>query len=355
MVYLIQDANFLINIFSQKLADEMTSAGILTQFIRVGNKTCEKICRKLFLAKRLYNAICPYLNMQITKYQIKKKIKPGDVFIIYESANTISQFSDCGVHKLIRKLGGKVVSVVPDAWHLSYPFLQKGIDNRALNSDLLAAVTPTLVDAFCEKYPDMNVALMEESIDYDAFVFEEQSSEYTPIVLWSGPPVKLDEVELLDDILQKVGTEYRFKLRIVTGKEKPNLKLKTDWEWMPFVGTSYKEQFFGASIGFAFYEKRAYSEFKGNYKIKTYLAAGCAVVTNSTAYNHVLIDSEQNGVLVDSEEELVDAFRTLLTNHKEREEKRKNSRNFILKNYSTKAIAQKYIQTLKQFNLNNKA
>jgi glycosyltransferase involved in cell wall biosynthesis len=201
----------------------------------------------------------------------------------------------------------------------------------------------------------MNVALMEESIDYDAFPFVEHSSEYPPYILWSGPPAKLFEVELMDKVLQKLEANYKFKLRIVTGKDKPNLKLKTDWEWIPFVGTSYKEQFLGASIGFAWYERNPYSECKGNYKIKTYLAAGCAVVTNSTAYNHVLIDSEQNGVLVDSEEELVDAFRTLLTNHKEREEKRKNSRNFILKNYSTKAIAQKYIQTLKQFNLNNKA
>lgn len=351
MVYLIQDRNFLINIFSEKLASEMTYAGVPTQFISVGNKTCEKICRKLFLAKRLYNAICPYLNMQITKYQIKKKIKPGDVFIIYESANTISQFSDCGVHKLIRKLGGKVVSVVPDAWHLSFPFLQKGIEARASNSDLLAAVTPTLAEAFRERYPDKNVVLMEESIDYEAFSFQEKSSEYTPIVLWSGPPVKLDEVELLDKVLQKVGDEYKFKLRIVTGKDKPNLTLKTDWEWIPFVGTSYTEQFLGASIGFAFYENRAYSEFKGNYKIKTYLAAGCAIITNSTAYNRVLIDSEHNGVLVDSEEKLVEAFRTLLTNYVEREQKRKNSRNFIFENYSAKAIAQKYIQTLKQFNL----
>lgn len=351
MVYLIQDANFLINIFNEKLAEEMTSAGVPTQFLCVGSKHCEKLCRRFLPAKRFYNAIYPYLNMLITKHQIKKIIKPGDVFIIYESANTISQFYDCGVHKLIRRLGGKVVSLIPDAWHLSFPNLQKGIECRVANSDVLAAVTPTLVEAFRERYPNSNVALMEESIDFDAFSFEEQSSEYTPIVLWSGPPVKLDEVELLDDILQKVGAEYKFKLRIVTGKDKPNLTLKTDWEWIPFVGTSYKEQFLGASIGFAFYEKRAYSEFKGNYKIKTYLAAGCAVVTNATAYNHVLIDSEHNGVLVDSEEELVEAFRTLLTNYVEREQKRKNSRNFIFENYSAKAIAQKYIQTLKQFNL----
>ena len=167
VVYLIQDANFLVNIFNKKIADEMTLIGVPTQFLRVGSKTCEKICRKLLPAKRLYNAICPYLNMQIPKYQIKKKIKSGDVFILYESANTISRFSDCGVHKLIRKLGGKVVSVIPDAWHISYNYLQKGLETRIVNSDLIAGVTPTLVDIFREKYPDMNVALMEESIDYD--------------------------------------------------------------------------------------------------------------------------------------------------------------------------------------------
>lgn len=349
MVYLIQDRNFLINIFSEKLASEMTYVGVPTQFISVGSKSCENLCRKVLPAKRLYNAIYPYLNMLITKRQIRKKIKPGDVFIIYESANTISQFSDCSVHKLIRKLGGKVVSVVPDAWHLSYSYLQKGIEARAENSDLLAAVTPTLVAAFRERYPDKNVVLMEESIDYDAFSFQEQSSEYTPIVLWSGPPLKLDGVELLDKVLQKVGDEYKFKLRIVTGKDKPNLTLKTDWKWIPFVGTDYKTQFNGASIGFAYYEKSDYSDFKGNYKIKTYLAAGCAVITNDATYNQILMDSERNGVFANTEESIVEAFRMLLSNHAECEKKRRNARDFISKHYSRKAIAKKYIDALKTF------
>lgn len=351
MVYLIQDSNFHINIFSEKLANAMTEAGVETKFLNVGSLSIYQSCKKLFRSVRIFNVIFPFLNMLFTRKQLRKIVKSGDIFIIYESANTISCFFDCFVHKMIHKLGGKVISVVPDAWHLSYSNLKKGLFLRAKNSDVLAGVTPTLTNAFRELYPNNRVCLMEESIDFDSFVFEEQSSEYTLVVLWSGPPVKLEEVELLDKVLQEVGTEYKFKLRIVTGKEKPNLKLKTDWEWIPFVGTSYKEQFQGASIGFAFYPKRAYSEFKGNYKIKTYLAAGCAVVTNNTAYNHVLINSEQNGVLVDSKEELVEAFRTLLTNYKEREQKRKNSRSFISDNYSIKAIAIKYVNVLKAYGL----
>lgn len=350
MVYLIQDSSFFVNIFTEKLAVEMTKAGVSTKFLRLGSNSCVRTCKKIIPSTRLYNVCSSYLNMIITKKQIKKIVKPGDVFIIYESANTISPISDCAVHRAISKRGGKIISLIPDAWHMSYENLKKGILERVKYADIIGGVTPTLVDAFKKQYPNKQICLMEESIDYDAFNFEKQSSESTPIVLWSGPPIKLDEVYVLDSILQKVGLEYNFKLRIVTGESKPNLNLKTNWEWLPYMGTSYDEQFSGASIGFASYETKPYAQCKGNYKIKTYLAAGCAVVTTDIAYNRVLVNCGQNGILASNESEMVEGIKTLLTNYSLREQCRENARKFIFENYSTQATAIKYIKTLKDLN-----
>ena len=126
------------------------------------------------------------------------------------------------------------------------------------------------------------------------------------------------------------------------------------WEWKPFYGLSYTEQFQGTSIAIARYEDSPYGRCKGNYKIKTYLAAGCAVVTSPVGYNLELIQPGVNGLFADTQEEWEAALLRLLQNPEERLAMRKAARELAVRRFSYHAIARQYAGVLRRLGVESR-
>jgi glycosyltransferase involved in cell wall biosynthesis len=131
---------------------------------------------------------------------------------------------------------------------------------------------------------------------------------------------------------------------------RPKLDISIPYDWMPFIGTSYEEQFKDTDIAFAYYEDSNYGKCKGNYKVKTYMSAGCAVVTSPVGYNKVLIKDGETGFFALTDDEWFQKLVFLLQNDCVCLKIRKNARKFVVNNYSYGVLLKKYLNILRKYN-----
>ncbi len=192
---------------------------------------------------------------------------------------------------------------------------------------------------------------MEEAIDTNAF--QPDFSTNDPVVVWSGPPHKIRETTSLLPVLESIHKIVPFKLRIVSGTKPPSFKATFPVEWVPFCGSVDGTAFRGATIAFARYANNEYFRCKGNYKIKTYLAAGCAVVTSPIGYNLDMIHPGVNGFFASTPEEWEAAFLQLLRDPVKRLAMRKVARETAIRRFSYDAVARQYARVLSENGLVN--
>lgn len=187
---------------------------------------------------------------------------------------------------------------------------------------------------------------MEEAVDTDNFCPDFERNE--PVVIWSGPPPKLTEVEQTLPVLEAVFKERPFRLRLCCGRERPILHTCIPVDWVPFFGSSRIDQFAGATIAFARYlnYRHDYARCKGNYKIKTYLAAGCAVLSDPVGYNTRLVHPGKEGFLPKNDGEWKSSLEMLLSNRELLARMRKNARASAVECFSFRAVAAQYTDVL---------
>lgn len=345
MIYLCVEPSLSYPLFSDALAVELTKLGHESLFVRIGEKRVESLARQFFsFSRRLAHDIPAYLTTNLMSRSFLRKLQRGDVVIVYESFGLVSGWSDGWFHREVKRKGAKLVSLMQDAWPtVNCPAHRKACALRLSTADMVGAVTPNLKDLLQNFAPRTKVVLMEEAVNVDLFSPNFFINE--PVVIWSGPPSKQSEIAGLVPVLESVYEKRRFRLRIASGVSRPKITTSIPIDWISFID-SYTDQFRGASIAFACYKDTAYDRCKGNYKIKTYLAAGCAIVSNPVGYNHELIRPGINGLFANTPEEWEAAFLRLLKNPDERLAMRKASRELAVKRFSYEAIAQQYAGVL---------
>src|SRR5690606_34218117 len=99
----------------------------------------------------------------------------------------------------------------------------------------------------------------------------------------------------------------------------------------------------------AYYRDFPYGQCKGNYKVKTYMAAGKAIVTSPIGYNLNLIQHGENGLLASSPEEWEDALVKLLSDPAYAGRLGRVARKSACERYSYDALAPVYIETLRRY------
>ena len=162
-------------------------------------------------------------------------------------------------------------------------------------------------------FPDARVVVLEEPIDVErlAPVSANRSSDL-PFIVWTGHVTSMADLKESAEILNRVHAKHPFKLRIISGPDKPRLDVSFSWEWFPFNGPKEAEYLSGAAAGLAPLEDGVYSRCKGGYKVKTYLAAGIPVVASPVGHHCHLIRSGENGILADKPEKWEAALVKLL-------------------------------------------
>lgn len=347
MIYLCIQKDLPLPIFSRQLTDELSKCGCQAAVVRLGFGSLLRFERRFLPA--LHSAVV-FLNLRVGASRFISRLRAEDVVVLYETFGLVSRWGDGWFHRAVKAHGTKLVCLMQDAWPFvkGSPLHQRAFDLHAELSDLVAGVTPELVALLGKTHPEKAPVLMEEAVDVDSF--RPDFGRNDPTIVWSGPPSKLVEVLSLVPVLERVFAQHPFRLSLVSGRKRPKIgRTNFPIDWIPFRGTSRKEQFRCASIAFAQYKNDAYGRCKGNYKIKTYLAAGCAVVSNPVGYNRELIRPGVNGLFAATPEEWEAAFLRLLKNPDERLAMRKASRELAARRFSYDAIAKQYATVLKKF------
>ena len=332
-------------LFSDGLADALSRQGVPSSFRRVGSRLLSR-CLSRLPAPTFKTSVGSFVNGRILSRTFLESLHAGDAVVVYATTGLLADHGRGSFLCRVKDRGAKLAVVIQDAWPVASSWHSEICDFCESVSDLVAAVTPSLQEMLRRRYPDRTIALMEEA--FDPGLFRPDFRENEPIVVWSGPPQKIHDVSSMLPVLEAVFRKTPFRLRIVTGSSKPNLKTAIPVDWMPF-STDYRESFGNAAIGFAQYADTDYGRCKGNYKIKAYLAAGCAVVSNPVGYNRELIRPGFNGLFADTPEEWEAAFLRLLKNPGERLAMRKASRELAIRRFSYEAIAKQYADVLSPF------
>ena len=344
-VFFFKPPRHTTGVYSGRLSAALSGLGIASECRTAGSERFASLSRKLLpdsLADRLLSLSTrpPFSNSSL------RGLRFGDAAWVYTNLLFADRNLHCPFESALKKEGAKYVFHLPDAWPVLPP-LKPHVDARIRLADFVATVTPALTELVRKLYPGVPCGTCEEAVPTEDFAPDFNPGSEPPVIVWSGPPVKIREVEKSLPVLEAVFRECPFVLRIVSGKSVPKFSAPFPVQWLPFFGTKPSKRFRGADIAFARYADTPYGGCKGNYKEKTYLAAGCAVVTDPVGYNLDMIQPGVNGLFASSPDEWEAALLRLLRNPDERLAMRKAARKTAIRRFSYEAIASQYARVLR--------
>ena len=244
-------------------------------------------------------------------HKFMRQVRAGDVVWVCGSIAPKPETS-CQFERAIQAKGARYVLHLIDNL-FALPEMHAAILARAQLADAIVVVTPSLQAMVKEVVPNKPVVLLEEPVDTDR-LHRPFAAQEPPQIIWTGRPRNIGHVAALAPVLEATYRSHAFTLRIVCGSHRPTLALNIPWEWMPYYPEKEGSYYQASRAGIAFFEDTPYNQCKGNYKVKTMLAAGVPVITTPVGYNHVLIKPGETGFLVRTPAEWAQSLKTLLTN-----------------------------------------
>ena len=344
-VFLFKPPRHTTGVYSGRLSAAMSRLGVPAECRTAGSDRLASMARKVFpdsLADRLLGLSTkpPFSNPAL------RGVRPGDAAWVYTNRLFADRALRCPFENALKKAGAKYVFHLPDAWPV-LPRWKRHVDARIRLADFVATVTPALTELVRKLYPGVPCGTCEEAVPTEDFEPDFETVRDRPVVVWSGPPAKIREVEKSLPVLESAFRQCPFVLRIVSGNGAPEFSAPFPVQWIPFFGTAASARFRGTDIAFARYADTPYGGCKGNYKVKTYLAAGCAVVTDPVGYNLDMIRPGVNGLFASTADEWEAALLRLLRDSDGRLAMRKAARETAVRRFSYAAIAEQYAGVLR--------
>jgi glycosyltransferase involved in cell wall biosynthesis len=163
-----------------------------------------------------------------------------------------------------------------------------------------AVIVPTerLRDVCSELFPKHRIFCVEEPVNADRFNATAGAKADVPTLVWAGNPYSQPELEALRDTLAEVYQTVPFKLCVLSGYQKPRVRLDIPWEWIPFSPANEQRVIPQAWAGFCFLRDDDYSLCKGCYKMKTYMTAGTVPIVTNAGHAHQVLTAAGTGTLV---------------------------------------------------------
>ncbi len=333
---------------SPRLAATLEAAGVVSRFATIGSAPFAQLLQNR-LGKRMGQRVVKNIFGPFWRRRMLNSIRPGDVVWVYTNGHLVLTRDDTRFEQGIRGRGASYVLYLPDAWPLAGPFLQQACARRVALADLVVVPTPPLLALIQERFPAVRCALCEEPIDTDhirPMPDDERPPPSAPVVVWTGPDPSKSELPGLFPVFERVARRRTFTLRIVSGGKAPVLTPPVPWEWRPY-SQAEESRNVNATAAVAYYSDSPYHRCKGNYKVKTYMAAGQAVLTTPVGYNTTLIRHGVNGLLASTPSEWEDGLLRLLADAETCRSVRSRARRDTVARYSYQALAPHYIEILK--------
>ena len=352
MIHLCYNPKLRQTIYSPNFAQCFREQGISAQCHRIGSVRFAELVDAL-VPKRVRPRIESLCLTPLWNRQWLNSLRADDIVWIYTNGLIVSRIGrDAALERAVKSRGARYVFHLPDAWPKQADLtLRNACDIRVRLADLTAPVTPQLEQHIRDSYGDVALATCEEAIDVDAFEPKDLVQDFSKkIVVWTGPAGQKHDVMRLLPIFEDVYRKVPFTFRIISDTKRPNWDIPISWEWLPFPGEQLGKGYQDALVAVAYYSNReTYGHCKGNYKIKTHMAAGKAIVTSPVGYNQMLIADGVNGLLASSHEEWVNALCRVLTDEALAKRLGKAARDDAVTRFSYIPIARQYIQTLDRF------
>ncbi len=214
------------------------------------------------------------------------------------------------------------------------------------SSDHVITSSPFLCE-YAKKINNFGVATyISSSIDVNRFIPANNFTNTKPIVLgWTGTFSSKEYLELLEPMLIKLSAKKNFKLRII-GNFEYSLP-GVDTEIIQWTKKNEVSDLQGIDIGLYPLPQDDWVLGKSGLKALQYMAFGLPTVATDVGTTPRIIQNMENGILVKSEEDWIDALEMLMNDNELRKKLGENARRTVLENYSTDVISSQYLKILK--------
>jgi glycosyltransferase involved in cell wall biosynthesis len=186
---------------------------------------------------------------------------------------------------------------------------------------------------------------VSSSVDSDRFVPVNRYSNDGPVTIgWTGTFSSRPYLDLLRPVFQKLAKERSFKLRVIGNfeYELPGV----DLEVMRWSSGQEVEQLQGIDIGVYPLPFNDWVGGKSGLKAIQYMMTGLPCVATNVGTTPLIIRHDENGLLVHSESEWLQALKRLLDDPGLRRRLGEQARRDAVANYSVNAVAADYRRVL---------
>jgi glycosyltransferase involved in cell wall biosynthesis len=162
------------------------------------------------------------------------------------------------------------------------------------------AGNPYLAD-YARRYNE-NVTMIPTVVDLDQYSFSTRASVSVPTIGWIGSPTTTQYLKPLLPVLDRLGKEERFQVKIVGANESFRL------DNIPILNQAWSmetetDDFQSLDIGLYPVTEDAWSVGKCGFKAIQYMAAGAACIASPVGVNRQIVHDGKNGLLAETPEE----------------------------------------------------
>jgi len=315
-----------------------------------------------YLRGHYLKKILGVLNGHWQRFRDLFRIKEFDIIYIFHWTTPF------GTHLydfLVRKLSKRLIFDVEDFVTLSKE--EEGMEGNKIlsllrskkktnfliqNADHVISSSIDLNNFCLNLNKNRKATFISSSVDTDRFLPNNLYTNDKVITLgWTGTFSHLANLEFLKSILLELNNRCIFKLKLITNF---NFEIKgVNCDTVFWSKEKEVEDLQDIDIGLYPLEDNAWSLGKSGLKAIQYMAFGIPTVASDIGSSSHIISHLQNGWLVKTEEEWLEALETLIKDPSLRRSLGIEARKTVQKNYSLNAIEHKYLKILnKQINDN---
>ena len=240
-----------------------------------------------------------------------RRVGPGDVVLV--SGPAILNRPKPSFCVRLKRKGASYVFHMLDDW-FSVADLKPIAEARIPLADLVVVPTPGIRDQIHRFFRKARVEVLEEPVDVVRLQPSPAPPESgPPLIVWCGGGHSQADLDAFGWIFEELAARVPFRLRIITGVRRPDLRLPVRWEWRPYDYAREREDLAGAVAGLAPLQMSLYASCKGTYKVKTYMACGVPPVASPVGHSLRMIRPGENGFMPSTREEWMETLLRLIS------------------------------------------
>jgi glycosyltransferase involved in cell wall biosynthesis len=183
-----------------------------------------------------------------------------------------------------------------------------------------------------------NVTILPTTIDLEKYTAPDRTSNDVPVIGWSGSFTTAKFLDPLRAVLQTLARTHSFKLRVIGARSYsiPGV----DVEVLPWRSATEVEDLRPIDIGLMPLPDDRWARGKCGLKALQYMALGIPAICSPGGVNATIIEHGRNGFLATTDDEWLNALRTLLDSPEMRKQIGSAGRATVERSYSAPAKAQ---------------